>query len=116
MQCAPVLIKLPPAATSGFKDSGFQPQFQDGSNQVRHFTGGLVAGYDLRYLPALVLMNHREVEGKDDPDIALNGQSTYAGGMIANGGLPPELQDRFSSSTMDYHDLANFIRDKICNH
>jgi hypothetical protein len=30
---------------SEFHDSGFKPQFQDHSNQVRHFTGGLWAGY-----------------------------------------------------------------------
>jgi RHS repeat-associated protein len=108
--------KAPPAATRGFKDTGFQPQFRDGSNQVRHFTGGLVAGYDLGYAAALIFMNHREVEGKDDPDIALNGQSTYAGGMLANSGLPPQYQDKFSSFNMDFHDLANFIRDKICDH
>ena len=30
---------------ANFGDSGFKSQFQDGSNQVRHFTGGLWAGY-----------------------------------------------------------------------
>jgi len=34
-----------------FGDSGFKSQFQDQSNQVRHFTGGLWAGY--RYGPGV---------------------------------------------------------------
>lgn len=102
-----------PAATRGFRDSGFQPQFQDGSNQVRHFTGGLVAGFDLGSVPALIYMDHREVEGKDDADIALNRESTYAGGQL----LAKTGQTATSGPLgMDFHDLAKFIRDKICKH
>jgi len=108
--------KLPPATTRGFKDSGFQPQFKDGSNQVRHFTRGLVAGYDLGYLPALMFMNSREVPGVGDPDIALNGESTYAGSQLTDNNANPASMAKFGPLGMDYHDLAKFIRDKICAH
>jgi RHS repeat-associated protein len=108
--------KAAPAATRGFRDSGFQAQFKDGSNQVRHFTGGLVAGYDLGYLAALMFMNSREVPGVDDPDIALNGQSTYAGSQLTDNNANPASMAKFGPLGMDYHDLAKFIRDKICAH
>lgn len=108
--------KLPPPQTRGFRDTGFQPQFRDGSNQVRHFTAGLVAGYDLGEFPALIFMNHREHEGVDDADIALNAVSTYAGQLLADSNVTPEVQARYGLLGMDYHDLANFIRDKVCQH
>jgi RHS repeat-associated protein len=104
-----------PPATNGFKDTGFQPQFRDGSNQVRHFTGGLIAGYDLGYGLALIFMNNREIEGKDDPDIALNGVSTYAGGQLADYTNNPAVVAKFGPFGIDYHDLADLIREKVCD-
>jgi RHS repeat-associated protein len=68
-----------PATTYG--DSGFKPEFQDGSNQVRHFVGGLVAGYRIGRF-ALPRMNAREDPG--NPDTKLNAVSTELGMQIAH--------------------------------
>jgi hypothetical protein len=98
-----------PAGRPTFGSSGFKQQFRDDSNQVRHFTGGLIAGFRLGYLPALTLMNRRETRGVDDADIALNGESTSLGATLG-GGQGTYAYDSFGG----YHKLADAIRRRIC--
>jgi RHS repeat-associated protein len=63
-----------------FLDSGFKPEFLDGSNQVRLFVGGLVAGYRLGTAAADVFIDEREQAG--NPDTRLNAVSTNLGSEL----------------------------------
>jgi hypothetical protein len=38
-------VGIHPPTLNGFGDTGFKQEFQDGSNQVRHFVGSFAAGY-----------------------------------------------------------------------
>jgi RHS repeat-associated protein len=63
--------------TMEFRDSGFKPEFRDGSNQVRHFTGGLWAGY--RYgMVGQLGMNSNE----DNTITPSRGVAWSAGGIL----------------------------------
>jgi RHS repeat-associated protein len=98
-----------PAGRPIFGSSGFKQQFRDPSNQVRHFVGGLIAGFRLGHVPALTFMNSREMAGVDDADIALNSESTWMG---HNYGAHPgsKAHDAYGG----YRKLANAIRRRIC--
>jgi hypothetical protein len=48
------------AARTRFGSTGFREGFQDPSNQVRHFTGGLIAGYRLGQTAGRIAMNSNE--------------------------------------------------------
>jgi RHS repeat-associated protein len=98
-------------------NGGFKAQFRDNSNQVRHFVGGLIAGYRLGYGPALLFMNGREepnTNGVNNADIALNGVSTALG---ANHVVPPPstLNPFGLPVNRGFHNLADAIRTEICD-
>ena len=59
-----------------------------GCHSLRHFVGGLIAGYVFGEERGLRMMNGREDPNDPDhgvPDINLNGQSVRYGASIANG-------------------------------
>ncbi|HEY3581096.1 MAG TPA: RHS repeat-associated core domain-containing protein, partial [Pyrinomonadaceae bacterium] len=98
-------------------NGGFKAQFRDNSNQVRHFVGGLIAGYRLGYGPALLFMNSREepnTNGVNNADIALNAVSTALG---ANHVVPPRATINPFGLPVNrgFHNLADAIRREICD-
>lgn len=82
----------------GFGDSGFKPEFQDGSNQVQHFMGGLQAGS--QYGGAAFFL-HDWLRPDSPQDSALNDLSTFSGWMLDQG-------------LMDNDQLDDFIRTGVC--
>ena len=91
-----------------FGSSGFRQQFYErppGNNQVRHATGGLIAGYSGI---GLERMNARE--NPNDPrgrnDINLNNQTVPMGTRLAGGGN--ESTQRLARG------LGQWIRDTLC--
>jgi len=106
------------AAPTHFGDSGFKPEFQDHSNQVRHFVGGLVAGYDLGDDLGLYIMNQREEENPgpngipNQADIALNAVSTRMGEVLRPYPRAPKLP--FPAKPFTYRDLGAQIRAHVC--
>lgn len=101
-----------PAGRPRFGDSGFKSQFRDGSNQVRHFTAGLIAGYRIGTTPALLFMNSRETSGIDDADIALNRESTSMG--MTYSARPGSFADLINLTGGNYGELADQIRKRLC--
>jgi RHS repeat-associated protein len=97
-----------PAGRPRFVDSGFKPEFQDGSNQVRHFTAGFIAGARLG-VPGLMYMNSREgghnPSPGNEPDVRLNGVSTNLGSMYTK--RPDAVEFRRAR-------LAGQIREDVC--
>jgi hypothetical protein len=79
------------APRNRFGDSGFKSDFQDGSNQVRHFAAGFIAGaqdptsgiYALRRMNA---REHPDINPLDQKDINLNRVSTQFGATYAGSG------------------------------
>lgn len=62
-----------------FNDSGFKKEFQDGSNQVQHFSAGVAAGFQYgRYAWA----GHRILRPDSPQDTALNDESTWLGANL----------------------------------
>jgi len=59
-----------------FSDSGFKAEFRDGSNQVQHFSAGVMAGFQYGYWGGLL---HRIVRPDTPEDTALNDQSCAMG-------------------------------------
>jgi hypothetical protein len=59
-----------------FTDSGFKAEFQDGSNQVQHFSAGVMAGNQYGYWGGLL---HRVVRPDTPEDTALNDESCGMG-------------------------------------
>lgn len=59
-----------------FSDSGFKDKFQDGSNQVQHFSAGVMAGFQYGHWGGLL---HRIVRPDTPEDTALNDESTAMG-------------------------------------
>lgn len=59
-----------------FTDSGFQAKFKDGSNQVQHFSAGVMAGYQYGSWFGLP---HRILRPDSPEDTALNNVSTALG-------------------------------------
>lgn len=68
--------------------SGFQSQFVDPqeptANQVRHYVGGLIAGFNLGGRVGLRVMNNQETPGRPDfvADTNLNAESTRHGSYL----------------------------------
>ena len=63
----------------GFSDSGFKPEFKDGSNQVQHFSAGVMAGFQYgRY----AYMLHGILRPDSPQDEALNNESTWLGANL----------------------------------
>jgi hypothetical protein len=89
-----------------FGDSGSKSQFQDGSNQVRHFVAGFIAGANLGLL-GLKVMNDREgpANAGNRADIRLNGVSTDLGSKFTN--RPDATEFRRAL-------LAKEIRENVC--
>lgn len=89
-----------------YGSSGFQSQFVDPTeltaNQVRHYVGGLIAGFNLGGPTALSIMNGQERRGAPDyvPDTNLNAVSTRHGAELR----------RLIAPT----DLANWILRDVC--
>ena len=69
----------------GFDDSGFRPEFRDGSNQVRHLAAAIQAGVTLG--PAAAVL-HRVLRPDSPQDEALNDVGTILGAQIASGEIP----------------------------
>ncbi len=62
-----------------FSDSGFKKEFQDGSNQVQHFSAGVMAGFQYgRY----AYIGHRIARPDSAQDEALNDESTWLGANL----------------------------------
>lgn len=59
-----------------FTDSGFKEQFRDGSNQVQHFSAGVMAGFQYGHWFGIP---HRIFRPDSPPDTRLNDQSTKLG-------------------------------------
>jgi RHS repeat-associated protein len=79
------------ASRMTFGDSGFKSEFQDGSNQVRHFVAGFIAGAldPTGGLLALSRMNDREDPRRnpiDQKDVNLNRVSTQFGATYGGAG------------------------------
>jgi RHS repeat-associated protein len=90
-----------------FGDSGFKSRLQDGSNQVRHFVAGFIAGANFG-LVGLAFMNDREgpnANAGNNADIRLNGVSTNLGSRFT---------DRADATEFRRARLANEITDDVC--
>lgn len=62
-----------------FTDSGFKTKFRDGSNQVQHFSAGVMAGFQYgRYARIF----HRVIRPDTPQDEALNDESTWMGANL----------------------------------
>jgi hypothetical protein len=99
-----------PRTTYG--DSGFKQEFQDpdpySQNQVRHFVGGLVAGYQLGAWLGLRIMNNREVPG--NPDTRVNAVSTALGADLVQHNNPKVPMPKLHK----FRGLATKIRKLLC--
>ncbi len=103
---------LPPRLGANMLDSGFKLEFRDpGSNQVRHFVGGLIAGYNFNSsIQARAFMNAQEGSLRSTADTRLNNVSTGMGaGLYGNQpGLLPK-PNRFN-----WKNVADAIRRLVC--
>ena len=89
---------VPPSA-GGFGDSGFSKQFQDDSNQVRHFTFYLAAGYSIGIPAALAgLYANEGTFSSSNPDVALGQVAASLGGNFFG----------------DYRALAQDVWHQVC--
>lgn len=70
----------------GFNDSGFKLRFQDGSNQVQHFSAGVQTGF--RY-GAIAVVGHRLLRPDTPQDTALNDMSTGLGMLLSDAIIAP---------------------------
>ena len=101
-----------------FKDEGFKKKYRDDSNQVRHFTGGLWAGYLFGSLLGHIAMNSRENES-DSADTRLNALSTSLGSNLIPKSERSTGSIRYGTrntlpATPGYRALANQIRNRVC--
>ena len=108
--------------SSEFGSSGFKEQFVGSGNQVRHFVGGLIAGY----LWGASGGNWGMWYGEDNPeDLALNEVSTVLGANIVDptpattkevsGGYRSEMRRTVNvPANPGYTDLADRIRKQVC--
>jgi YD repeat-containing protein len=77
----------------GFMDSGFAPAFQDHSNQVRHFTFYLGAGWGIgNFFATRGLYESEGTDNPNDPDVAL-GRLAISLGSHFNGNYKQLAQD-----------------------
>lgn len=83
----------PTGRSPRFSDSGFGPQFQDGSNQVRHFTGALVAGARFGSLGGQILNTGREAlspaGARSMADVRLGNAAARLGAGLSSGRISP---------------------------
>jgi hypothetical protein len=93
-----------------FVDGGFKKQFQDQSNQPRHFVAGFIAGANLGVTYGLIRMNQHEepnTHHENDPDIRLNAVSTDMGAryganfMVGIGTIRREMVNEFVKRVCD---------------
>jgi hypothetical protein len=110
--------------SSGFASAYFEPDWVDPdgthhpSNQVRHATGKLIAGY---VGITLARMNDREDPNDREhgvPDINLNGQTVRMGNRIADNGIQPLFgPKRMGPFGIEAaRGLANWVRNTLCAH
>ena len=59
-----------------FTDSGFKRRFQDGSNQVQHFSAGMMTGFQYGRRGRIL---HRIIRPDTPEDAVLNDESTWLG-------------------------------------
>lgn len=84
---------------SEFTDSGFKSKFQDGSNQVQHFSAGVMAGFQYGRWATIL---HRIARPDTSEDTALNDVSTWMGaGLNGIGTSLEEVQFKIE------HDVCN---------
>ncbi|MBL8191985.1 MAG: RHS repeat protein, partial [Acidobacteria bacterium] len=113
------------AARTRFTANGFKPEFVDPSNQVRHFTGGLIAGYNLGATAGLIAMNsneHGNNPADSRADYALNRVSTHLGAeeivpspaYTTGGNIRGERYQVKHPARSGYRTLANIIRSQVC--
>jgi len=77
---------------SEFTDSGFKSEFRDGSNQVQHFSAGVMAGFQYGWWFGIP---HRILRPDTPQDTALNDQSTALGaGLDGIGTSLDEVKDK----------------------
>jgi hypothetical protein len=87
------VFRRDPHFGGSFGDSGFIPQFQDGSNQVRHFVGYLGAGFGVgSTLANRGLYSQEGTENPRDPDVGLGLAATDQGSRF-NGNYKQLAQD-----------------------
>lgn len=115
-------------ANSGheFSSDGFKSKFQDNSNQARHYTGGLWAGYTFGATAGLAGANAREDKNRiyfvpenvggftipvlhfapetqsQKADKALNAVSTKHGGWLSDGSITPS-------------EIAALVEEEVCD-
>lgn len=80
-------------------DSGFKKEYRDGSNQVRHFWGFLMAGYHHGMVPVLDFLTYIGEESEADKSLGYKGILTGA----VLGGIGLQLKD-----------LPQWIRQHLC--
>lgn len=101
-------------------NGGFRQQYRDDSNQVRHFTGGLIAGYRLGFHAGFAGMATNEIGNSHDESSAdhrLNLASTNLGATLIRPyeTSPMSMKHGIPYSKTDYRNLAAAIRSRICN-
>jgi hypothetical protein len=67
-----------------FTDSGFKTEFRDGSNQVQHFSAGVMAGFQYGFWDGLL---HRVIRPDTPEDTALNDKSCSMGAGLDGVGV-----------------------------
>ncbi len=85
-------VATPSGPIPKFHDSGFRSAFQDGGNQVRHFSGAFVAGGAFGSGLGQILNTGREAVslGRGSvADIRLGNRAAHLGHLFATGQLPP---------------------------
>jgi hypothetical protein len=93
------VYKNDPHYGGGFGDSGFASHFQDGSNQVRHFTFYLGAGYGIG--STLANRGLYRAEGTNDPRVA----------DVGLGQVGTDLGTHFNGN---YRQLAQDVWHRVC--
>jgi RHS repeat-associated protein len=76
--------------TPAFGDSGFRREYQDGSNQVRHFVGAMVAGAAFGSALGQILNTGREIQSAGNvADIRMGNLAAHLGAQLAAGRITP---------------------------
>lgn len=81
-----------------FTDNGFKRQFRDGSNQVQHFSAGVMAGFQYGHWGGAL---HRIVRPDTPEDTALNDQSSAMGAGLDGIGVSLE-------------EVQGYIEENVC--
>jgi hypothetical protein len=85
-------VEHPTGVIPQFHASGFRVEFQDTSNQVRHFAGALVAGAKYGSLGGQAANTGREIlssSGQSLADVRLGNAAARLGNDIASGRVLP---------------------------